>query len=93
MMPALLNESEIAHQLATVPGWEIIDGQLTKEFAFEDYLAGADFARSAAEIAESMNHHPDILILWRKVKLAISTHSAGGITQLDFKFAKAIESA
>jgi len=92
-MPALLSESEIAERLASVPGWKIADGQLTKTFKFDDYLAGADFARSAAEIAESMNHHPDILILWRKVTLSISTHSAGGITQLDFNFAKSIETA
>jgi 4a-hydroxytetrahydrobiopterin dehydratase len=92
-VPARLTDDEIAAHLADAPTWSINDKcQLTKTFKFGTYLAGADFARRAAQIAEDMDHHPDILILWRKVTLSISTHSAGGITHLDFDFALAVDS-
>lgn len=49
------------------------------------------FVNSVALLAEKRNHHPDINIRWNKVHLALSTHSAGGLTKLDFKLAKAID--
>ena len=90
-MPEILNDEAIADNLASFRGWSVDGGQITKTYRFDTYLAGIDFAGKVARIAEDMNHHPDILILWRKVTLTISTHSAGGITDLDFKFAKAVD--
>lgn len=91
-MPDLLTPDAIAARLRSLEGWSVDDdGQLAKTYSFDTYLSGADFARRAAGIAETLNHHPDIRILWRKVSLAISTHSAGGITELDFEFATAVE--
>ena len=91
-MPEPLSPTELVHRLAEAPGWQIAGAQLTRTYRFDTYLAGADFALRAARIAEAMNHHPDILILWREVTLTISTHSAGAITRLDFEFARAVDS-
>jgi 4a-hydroxytetrahydrobiopterin dehydratase len=49
------------------------------------------FVNSVALLAERINHHPDIDIRWNKVMLALSTHSAGGLTELDFRLAKMID--
>ena len=89
---SLLSKSELNAGLEAIGGgWEIVNGALGKTFAFDSYLQGADFARSVAGIAEDMNHHPEITILWRKVALSIFTHSAGGLTALDLQFATEVE--
>ena len=74
-----------AEQLLRVfPGWILADGSIEKEFHFKSYLDGLNFAYSVGKIAEEQNHHPDILIKWRRVKLALSTHSVKGLSQNDF---------
>ena len=83
-----LKEDEYEELLKSLPGWEIEGGQLKRVFKFESYPAGVDFAVKCGEIAETMNHHPDLLIQWRKVTVTISTHSCGGLTGLDFDFAR-----
>ena len=90
-MSALLKSEELETKLGELEGWEIEKGELRKVFKFEDYLEGVVFAGRAGKIAEDMNHHPDLLIQWRKVTLSISTHSAGGLTALDFEFAGKVE--
>lgn len=77
--------------LEPLEGWEIVNGELVKVFTFGSYLEGVDFARKCGEVAEEMNHHPDLLIQWRKVRVSIVTHSAGGLTALDFEYAKKVE--
>ncbi len=91
-MSELLNSEELAACLQEVPGWGIEDGELVKSFRFGSYLEGVEFARKCGEVAEEMNHHPDLLIQWRKVRVSISTHSAGGVTGLDFEYAKRVGS-
>ena len=86
-----LSDSELAAALQSLPGWEVEHGQLTKTFEFDSYLAGIEFARMCAEYAEKVDHHPDLLIMWRKVKVSLSTHSEGGITEKDIESAKAYE--
>ena len=89
-MNKLLNAEELTAGLLEVPGWEIEGGELVKVFKFGRYLEGVEFARKCGEVAEEMNHHPDLLIQWRKVRVSISTHSEGGVTGLDFEFAKRV---
>jgi 4a-hydroxytetrahydrobiopterin dehydratase len=86
-----LTESELQSALSTLPGWQVEDGQLAKTFDFDSYLAGVEFARKCANHAEEVDHHPDLLITWRKVRVALSTHSEGGITEKDVESAKAYE--
>ena len=69
------------------PGWELGDASISRVFSFDNYMAGIEFVNEVAKLAEEANHHPDIVIGWRKVTLELSTHSAGGLTGLDFQLA------
>ena len=87
MKPELLSDAAIQEQLSSLPEWQVEGGELVKEFRFTSYLAGIEFARRIALLAEAMNHHPDLFIGWRKVTVRLTTHSAGGLTRLDFALA------
>ncbi len=71
-------------------GWWGDDGLLTREFAFDSYQAGVDFAVRVAALAETQNHHPEIHIFYRRVRLNYFTHDAGGITAADIAGAQAV---
>lgn len=74
--------------------WDIIDGQLTKEFTFKDFREAIVFVNAVAEVAEDQNHHPDILVhAYKKVKISLYTHSENAITQKDHQLAEAIDTA
>jgi 4a-hydroxytetrahydrobiopterin dehydratase len=90
-MPALLNSDELARELESLPGWAVEGREIVKTFAFPAYLAGADFVARVAVVSERMNHHPDLLLGWRKVAVRLSTHSLGGVTELDIALARKIE--
>ena len=88
MKANLLSAEEIESRLASLPGWRAEESVLVREFKFPSYLAGIEFVRALAEEAEAMNHHPDLSVGWRRVVVTLSTHSAGGITTLDFELAE-----
>ncbi len=77
--------------LAAFGGWRLENGLLVKEFRFASYLDGVRFATRVAEAAESMDHHPDLTISWRRVLFSVTTHSASGLTVLDFELARRVE--
>lgn len=93
MKPELLSESAVQQQVAALPGWRVEGTELVKEFRFKSYMAGIEFVRQVAILAEEMNHHPDLLVGWRKVTVRLSTHSTGGLTGLDFALAAQIAAA
>ena len=64
------------------------DTAITCSYDFTSYWAGIEFVVAVAHEAEAMNHHPDLHIGWRKVEATLSTHSAGGITELDLSLAQ-----
>ena len=70
--------------LRELPGWTLLNGTIEKEFRFKSYRAGLDFAYVVGKIAEEQDHHPDILIRWRRVRLTLSTHVIKGLSQNDF---------
>ena len=70
--------------LHILPGWKLVDKSIEKEYHFETYLAGLNFAHDVGEAAEEKNHHPDIVIKWRRVRVTLSTHSIGGLSENDF---------
>ena len=70
--------------LRELPGWTRVMGSIEREFQFKTYRSGLDFARAVGEIAEEQNHHPDIWIGWRRVKITISTHAIHGLSRNDF---------
>ncbi len=86
-----LNDEALQQALASLPGWQVENGELVKEFRFGSYCAGIEFVNQAARIAEVMNHHPDLLVRWRKVSVRLVTHSAGGLTALDVELAHRLE--
>jgi len=87
-----LTEAELTAALQDLPGWKVEDEALTKQFEFGAYLTGLEFAMAVGQEAERRDHHPDMLVTWRKVKITLSTHSEGGITEKDTDLAKHIES-
>jgi 4a-hydroxytetrahydrobiopterin dehydratase len=90
-VPTPLSPEESAARLAEVPGWEIADGVLRREYSFERYLDGVAFAGRVAELAEVADHHPDILIGYRRVTLTLVSHDAGGLTERDFRLAAKVD--
>ncbi|MGZ4630896.1 MAG: 4a-hydroxytetrahydrobiopterin dehydratase [Oryzihumus sp.] len=92
-MSRLLTSEEITRQLADLPGWAG-DGQaLTASYDAPDFPAAIRLVEEAADAAEQMNHHPDIDIRWKVTHWRLSTHSAGGVTQLDIELAHRISQA
>ena len=70
--------------LSDLPGWSLFEDKIEKEYRFKTYLDGLDFAYKMGHIAEEQDHHPNILIGWRWVKLTFSTHSIKGLSENDF---------
>ncbi len=86
-MAELLNEDEIGLRLRRMP-WEREGDEIVRELRFEDFAEAIAFVNRVAEAAEEANHHPDIFIHgWNKVKLSLTNHSAGGLTEMDFAMA------
>lgn len=82
-----LTEQELQETLANLPGWELTDGTLVREWTFRDFKEAMIFVNELADAAESANHHPDIDIRYNRVRLALVTHDAGGITANDVRLA------
>jgi 4a-hydroxytetrahydrobiopterin dehydratase len=78
---------------ARLPGWRVADGRdaLQKTFKFKDFSEAFGFMARAALVAEKMDHHPEWSNVWNRVEVTLSTHSAGGLTELDVKLAEAMD--
>ena len=87
--PMTVEEAEQA--LLDLTGWSLKSGSIEKEFRFKSYLAGLQFAYSLGRIAEGEDHHPDMLVGWRRVRLTFSTHAIKGLSQNDFIMAARTE--
>ncbi len=83
-----LSDERIASFVAEHAGWTREDGALIKSFSFADYASGIAFVVRLGFAAEKRDHHPDLYVGWRKVKVQWSTHDAGGITALDLEMAE-----
>ncbi len=84
----MLTDDEVAQRLRRLP-WEREDDEIVREWRFEDFGEAIAFVNQVAEVAEEANHHPDIFIHgWNKVKLSLSNHSGGGLTEMDFTMAE-----
>lgn len=86
-----LTQEEANSRLHSLPDWEIVSGELVKTFQFKDFLEALSFVNRVGESAESAGHHPDIDIRYNKVRLALVTHDAGGLTAKDFELASKAE--
>ena len=89
-MSALTRE-EAERRLPSLPGWAIENDELVKFFAFKDFSASLSFVNRVGEAAERAGHHPDIDIRYSRVRLALTTHDAGGLSEKDFALAADVE--
>ena len=78
---------EASERLKNLPGWVLQSGSIQKEFRFKSYLDGLEFAYSLGKIAQLENHHPDLFIRWRRVRVTWSTHAIEGLSKNDFVMA------
>ena len=85
--PPKLSDPEIRTRLQTLPGWDLADGKLRREFVFRDFVTAFGFMSQVALIAEKMDHHPEWSNVYNKVDVTLSTHDAGGVTELDIQLA------
>jgi 4a-hydroxytetrahydrobiopterin dehydratase len=88
-MPAL-SQQDTETRMRALPGWQIESGELVRTFTFRDFLSSIDFVNQIAKYAEGAGHHPDIDIRYNRVRIALMTHDAGGLTEKDFDLAAEI---
>jgi 4a-hydroxytetrahydrobiopterin dehydratase len=84
----LLSPADVQKKLKELPGWRLEGGEIVREFSLSDFVAALQFVNAVGERAEAAGHHPDIDIRYNKVKLALVSHDAGGLTERDFDLAK-----
>ena len=86
-----LGADAIAELAKNIPDWKIVENKnLLREFKFKDFKGSMDFVIKVAELAESEGHHPDICIFYNVVRLELSTHAIGGLSENDFILAAKI---
>jgi 4a-hydroxytetrahydrobiopterin dehydratase len=88
---ARLTAKQIQAKLAALQEWTRSGGVIQRTFSFADFVEAMRFVDRVAAEAERVQHHPDIMVRYSKVTLALSTHDAGGITEKDFDFAVAAD--
>jgi 4a-hydroxytetrahydrobiopterin dehydratase len=89
-MAQLLTEAEVQNLATNLSGWTVEGSKLQTQRQFKDFLQAIEFVNKLVEPAESAGHHPDIEISYNKVRITLTTHDAGGLTQKDFELAKVI---
>ena len=94
-MPELLSEADRVRALADLPGWQMAEGRnaITKVFTFKTFGEAFGFMTRVALLAEKMDHHPEWTNVYNRVTILLQTHTASGVTELDVKLAKRINSS
>ncbi len=87
-----LSDEQIRKELTSILGWNVTNGKLHKDFVFKDFIDAFGFMTKAAIHIEKMNHHPEWLNVYNRIKVDLVTHDAGGITQNDINLAKILNS-
>ena len=83
--------AELEQLEAQVPGWRVVDGhQLERAFSFPDFKSALAFANKVGDVAEELDHHPDILVSWGRTAVTIWTHKIDGLSEADFVLAAKI---
>jgi 4a-hydroxytetrahydrobiopterin dehydratase len=86
-----LSQVEIEQRMKTLTGWSLQGDEIRRQFTFKDFPEAIAFVNRLAPEAEAADHHPDILINYKRVTLTYSTHSEGGLTDKDFAGATAAD--
>ena len=94
-MAEKLNDAARTAALADLTGWAEVEGRdaITKTFTFENFTQAFGFMSRVALKAEAMNHHPEWFNVWNRVEVTLSTHDAGGLTELDAELAGFMDTA
>ena len=79
-----LSRADIDQGMKKLAGWTLYGDEIRKQFTFKDFPAAIAFVNRLAPEAQGTDHHPDILINYKRVTLTYSTHSEGGLTEKDF---------
>ena len=87
-----IDDAEIERRLRGLNGWSLVAGKLRREYRFPSFVEAFGFMSSAALVAEAMNHHPEWFNVWNQVRVDLTTHDAGGITQYDVELARKLDS-
>ncbi len=90
-MSELLEDDDLTAALKKCPEWDYEKKAITRTVEFEEFMDAIDFVNNLAEIAEEAQHHPDITIKHTTVKLKLTTHDAGGVTELDIELAQRVD--
>jgi 4a-hydroxytetrahydrobiopterin dehydratase len=92
-MPVKMNEREIQERVKELDGWQVEDGMLVKTFTLPSFAHAVLMIGAIGQFAEAADHHPDLrLFSYKKLSVSLVTHSAGGLTENDFKLAEQIQS-
>ena len=91
MNPRRLTATEVSDLAQTLPMWQVVDEQLLREIQAPTYMIAINWVVAIAGAAESLDHHPDIDIRWRTLRIALITHSTGCLTELDLDLASLID--
>jgi 4a-hydroxytetrahydrobiopterin dehydratase len=89
--PKKLDEAALQHALRDLCDWTVRAGKLHREFRFADFSAAFGFMTRAALVADAMDHHPEWLNIHGRVEVDLTTHDAGGITELDLALARKMD--
>ena len=92
MQSTLLDSSAVKSLYKELPNWEIHETRIKRRFQFENFIEAFGFMTKVAIVAETMNHHPEWENVYNKVKITLTTHDKGGITELDYDMALFAES-
>ena len=87
-----LSDDDVTTRLDTLDGWEREGDAIVKQYDLGTFPGAVSFVVRVGFLAERANHHPDLDVRWKRVRVALSTHDSGGITEKDFDLAREIES-
>ncbi len=90
-MSDLLEDDDLTSALKKCPEWDYEKNAITRTVEFEEFMDAIDFVNNVAEIADEAQHHPDIHIRYCTVKVKLTTHDAGGVTDLDIELAQRVD--
>ena len=88
---ATLSDEEINAALQDLPGWQLEGGQIARQYRLDGFPGAVAFVVRISYAAEAADHHPDLDIRYDKVRVALSTHSEGGVTAKDLDLARTVE--
>lgn len=86
-----LNETEIQTHLKTLPQWHYTGKAIERQYEGKTYLGAVEALNRIAHLSEEADHHPDLTLNWKRLTISYNTHTANGVTELDFTLASRVD--